>query len=262
MLTGAATLGLLGVVVMLLWPRSLAAAPVPVRFVEGVTHGFLLLRTVNGALIATGDLLQVSRGGGVESRMVFRFNDGSVFDETVVFTQQRVFTLLSYRLIQRGPAFTEDSDVLLERASGKYRVRTKVHPGGQEQVLEGALDLPPDVYNGMVLTVAKNLPKGASETVHIVAFTPAPRLIELEVVPSGEHKMLVGELTKSAIHYMFKPRLGSSLKFFATLLGRVPAEYHVWIATDDVPAFVRFEGPLATSGPTWRIELTSPRWPE
>jgi hypothetical protein len=42
----------------------------------------------------------------------------------------------------------------------------------------------------------------------------------------------------------------------------MPADYHVWIATDDVPAFVRFEGPLNPTGPTWRIELTSPRWPD
>lgn len=257
-----AALGLLGVAIMLLWPRPLAAAPVAVRFVEGVTHGFLLLRTIDGVLIATGDLLQVGRGGEVESRMVFRFSDGSTYDETVVFTQQRVFTMRSYRLAQRGPAFTEDIDISVERASGKYRVKTKGHKDGREEVLEGALDLPPDLYNGMVLTVAKNLGKGASETVRILVFTPTPRIIELEVAPSGEHKMLVGTLTKTAVQYVFKPQLGTWLKLFATLLGRVPPEYHVWIATDEVPAFVRFEGPLNATGPVWRIELASPRWPE
>jgi hypothetical protein len=193
--------------------------------------------------------------------MVFRFKDGSVFDETVVFTQQRVFTMQSYRLVQRGPAFTEDTEISLERASGKYRVKTKARKDGREQVLDGTLDLPPDVYNGMVLLVAKNLPKGASETVHIVAFTPKPRLIQLELAPAGEHKVLVGELTKTAIHYVFKPQLGSWVKLFATLLGRVPPDYHAWVVTDEVPAFVRFEGPLYTMGPVWRIELTSPRWP-
>ncbi len=253
---------LLGLMMLLPW-APLAAAPVPVRFVEGVTHGFLLLRTVDGALIAAGDLLQiVGRGGTVESRMVFRFNDGSLFDETVVFSQQSVFNMQSYRLTQRGRAFNEDTDITLERSSGKYRVRSKSHNSGREDVLEGTLDLPPDTYNGMVLTIAKNLVKDASETVHIVAFTPAPRLIALEVAPSGEHKMLVGQLTKTAIHYTLHPKLGSWLKLFATLLGRTPADYHVWIATDDVPAFVRFEGPLNLTGPAWRIELTSPRWPD
>ncbi len=260
----SATLGLVGFVMVLLAPCPLAAAPVAVRFAEGATHGFLLLRTVDGVLIATGDLLQVNRGGEVESRMVFRFKDGSTFDETVLFTQQRVFAMQSYRLVQRGPAFAEDADITLERASGKapgkYRVRTKAHKDGHEEHREGTLDLPPDVYNGMVLTVTKSLAKGASETVHIVAFTPAPRLVELEVVPLGEHKMMVGDLAKTAIHYRFKPQLGSWLTLFATLLGRVPAEYHVWVATDDVPAFVRFEGPLTATGPVWRIELTSPRW--
>jgi len=52
-----------------------------------------MLRTVDGALIASGDLLQVVRGGGVESRMVFRLKDKSLFDETVVFTQQQAWIL-------------------------------------------------------------------------------------------------------------------------------------------------------------------------
>jgi hypothetical protein len=165
---------LLVLVTVLLWLHAASAAPVSVRFVEGVTHGFLVLRTDNGVLIAAGDLLQVQRGGRVESRMVFRFKDGLVYDETVVFTQERVFTMQSYRLVQRGPVFTEDNEISLERASGKYRVNTKAHKDGRDEVLNGTLDLPPDVYNGMILTVAKNLPKGASETVHIVAFTHAP----------------------------------------------------------------------------------------
>jgi hypothetical protein len=146
-------------VVVLLWLRQTSAAPVPVRFVEGVTHGFLVLRNVNGGLLASGNLLQVQRGVQVESRMVFRFKDGSLYDEAVVFTQERVFTMQSYRLVQRGPAFAEDTEISLERASGKYRVSTKAHKDGDEQVLNGMLDLPPDVYNGMVITSQRISPK-------------------------------------------------------------------------------------------------------
>jgi len=164
-------------------------------------------------------------------------------------------------LVQTGPTFPEDTEISLERASGKYRVKTKAHKDGREEVLEGTLKLPPDTYNGIVLTVAKNFLKGASETIHIVAFTPAPRLIQLKLVPMGEHTMLVGDLAKPAIHYVLKPRLGRWLKFFATLLGRVPPDLNAWIATDVVPTFVRFEGPLYATGPVWRIEMTSPRWP-
>ena len=259
--TRAATIGLLVLVTMLLSPRPLQAAAVPVRFVEGATHGFLVLRTLDGVLIASGDLLQVARSGGVESRMVFHFKDGSLFDETAVFTQQHVFTMQSYHLVQRGPVFAEDTEISFDR-TGKYRVKTKARKDGREEVLDGTLELPPDVYNGLVLTVAKNLLKGASETVHIVAFTPTPRLIQLELTPKGEHKVMIGELAKTAVQYVFKPQLGAWLKFFTTLLGRVPPDYHVWIITDEVPAFARFEGPLNPTGPVWRIELASPRWPD
>jgi hypothetical protein len=254
---------LLALVTAALPPHLAAAAPVGVRFVEGSLHGFVVLRTLNNALIASGDLIQIHRGGAIESRMVFHFKDGSVSDETAMFTQDRIFTLQSYRLLQRGPAFTEDTEISLERASGKYRVKTKAHKDGKEEVLEGKLDLPPDVYNGMVLTAAKNLVKGAGETVHFVAFTPAPRIIQLELTPAGDQKVVVGEIAKSATHYVFKPILGVWLKFFATLFGRTPPDNHAWIVTEGgVPAFVRFEGPLSPTGPVWRIEQTTPRWPD
>lgn len=260
--TRTATLAMAVLAALLLWPHAVAAAPVPVRFAEGVTHGFLMLRSADNVLIASGDLLQVARDGEVESRMVFRFPDGSVWDEIVVFTQQGVFGMKSYRLLQAGPVFSEDTEISLERVSGKYRVKTKAHKDGREEILEGALELPADTYNGIVVTAAKNLPKGAGETVHVVAFTPAPRLIRLELIPAGEHPVLVGELAQPAMHYVMRPRLGAWLKFFAKLLGRSPPDYHSWIVTDPVPAFVRFEGPLYTAGPVWRIELTSPRWPD
>src|SRR4030042_763471 len=172
-----AAAGLLVLMTALLWQRPLAAAPVPVRFAEGSLHGFLVLSTPKEILIASGDLLQVGRDGEVRSRLVFHFKDGSLFDETVVFTQRNVFTMQSYHLVQRGPVFPEDTEISLERASGKYRVKTKAHKDGREKVLDGTLDLPLDAYTGMGLTVLKTLSSGAGETAHTVALPPAPQLV-------------------------------------------------------------------------------------
>lgn len=254
--------GLLVLMIALLWQRPLSASPVPVRFTEGSLHGFLVLSTSQGVLIASGDLLQVARDGEVKSRLVFHFKDGSVLDETVVFTQRNVFTMQSYHLVQRGPVFPEDTEISLERASGKYHVRTRSRKDGREKVRDGTLALPPDVSNGMVLTLVKNLSAGAGETVHMVAFTPAPRIIKLELAPAGEQKVVVGGTEKTATRYVLRPILGTWLKLFASLLGRTPPDNHAWIVTADVPAFVKFEGPLYMNGPVWRIELTSPRWPD
>lgn len=242
--------------------HPLMAAPVAVRFAEGVAHGFLVLRDLGGATLAQGDLLQFGRDGGIDKRMVFRFKDGSVFDEKVTYTERGVYALKSYNLSQRGPAFAADMEISMTPATGAYRVTSKDHQGGEEQVFEGRLDLPSDLYNGMILTVVKDLPKGAGAIIHYVAFTPQPRLIELELSPAGEQKLVVGELTKPAVHYVMKPRLGMWLKLFATILRRVPEDLHVWILTDEVPAFAGFEGSLTTPGPVWRIELVNPRRPE
>lgn len=76
--------------VMLFSPYDLPAAPIPVRFFEGLSHG-LVLRSSKGEPIAYGEQLQVTRERGVESRLVFRFKDGSIHDETVSFTQREVF---------------------------------------------------------------------------------------------------------------------------------------------------------------------------
>jgi len=59
---------------------------------------------------------------------------------------------------------------------------------------------------------------------------------------------------------LLQPKLGIWLRVFAMLVGKAPPDSDVWIVTDDVPAFVRFEGP-PYSGPVWRLNLTSPSWP-
>lgn len=239
--------------------RRVEDAGVPVRYAEGTAHGFLELRTEAGALLAHGDLLQVSRDRQMESRLVFYFEDASVFEETVTFTQHDVFTMQNYHLVQRGPAFERDLDATLSR-SGRYVVKTKSHKDADVKQYTGTLELPPDVYNGMIITIAKNLVPRDTQTVHIVAFTPKPLLIGLELVPINSQRVLLGRHVETAVHFRLKFKLGAALKLFATLMGKAPPDNDLWIVSDDVPAFVRFQGPLY-SGPVWRIDLTSPTWP-
>jgi hypothetical protein len=238
--------------------RGHQPAGVAVRYTEGTVHGFLELRTESGTLLAHGDLLQVARGAEVETRALFHFSDSSVFDETVRFRQDSVFTLESYALVQSGPAFSDDLTATLTR-SGQYSVVSKSHHDEDIKRYTGTLDLPADVYNGMVITVAKNLLTGGVHTVHMVGFTPAPRLIELEMAPSVSRPVMLGDHPEAAVRFTLTPKLGGLLSFFAAVAGRTPPPSTLWIVTDDIPAFMQFEGPLY-AGPVWRLTQTSPQW--
>lgn len=257
--------GWLGSVVLAV-ALAIAAAPteagtVAVRFTEGVTHGFLALRSTAGELLAEGDLLQVVRPEGVDSRLVFRFKDGSLYDETVVFGQNKVFTMLSYRLVQRGPTFPEEMEISVDRDRdrGRFKVKSR-RAGGEAETATGEMELPPDVYNGMFIMLLKNLPKGAAETVHVLAFMPKPTLIQVGLAPAGD-TVATGERRAPVTHFVLKPKLGLLRGAAAALFGKTPPDYHCWIATADLPAFVAIDGPLYTGGPIWRIETISPRGP-
>lgn len=236
------------------------AAPIAVQFREGVTHGFLLVRSLAGETVGQGEVTQVAKEGDlIESRLVFNFKDGSLHDEKVAFSQQQVFTLISYRLVQHGPSFPEQIDVAFDRGSGEYMVRSKAEGNGKEEVA-GVFDLPKDVYNGMIITVLLNLPQGASETVNVLAFTPSPEIIKLELSPGREDIVYVSDLSRKALQYEFKPDIGMIQEFPGKAFGKLPAQfhYHCWILADKVPGFLQFQGPLQLMGPILRIALVSP----
>src|SRR3954469_21320546 len=131
------------------------AEPVAVRHREGLVHGFLTMRTLDGTLVANGDLIQNARGDRVTSRLVFRFNDGSLLDETADFSQRGGFRLLHDHLVQKGPAFKTPIDMSVDTASGLVSV--SYTDDGKPKVASERMKLPPDLANGMTLTVLKNL---------------------------------------------------------------------------------------------------------
>jgi hypothetical protein len=226
------------------------AEPVVVRFTEGVTRGFPVLRAQSGEVLAQGDLIQVAHADRVESRLVFRFRDGSLYDESVTFDQRGVFRLLNYRLVQRGPSFPESIEAALDRSTGEYRVRYRADDASPEEVLTGQFDVPDDAYNGLLSTLMKNLEPGKAHTVQIVAFTPKPRAIKMLLAPIAQEPVAMGSLPVLATRFHIKPQLG----MLASLLVVALPDVKTWIATGPAPAFLKFEGPLYFMGPIWRID--------
>jgi hypothetical protein len=245
---------------VLLAVRPLAAETVPVRLPEGLVHGFLALRSVDGAVLAEGDQTQYVRDGRVTSRLLLKFRDGSVNDETVVYTQDKVFRMVSYRLIQKGSSFPTPIELSIDAKTGMVAVHytDDGKPGSAEEKME----LPADLANGMVLTLIKNLDhKAPLATVSMIVATPKPRLVRLAITPSGENGFTVGTSKRQAVHWVVHIELGGVAGVIAPIVGKQPPDTHVWVLEGDAPAFVGSLGPLAIGTPPWRLELASPAAP-
>ena len=237
-----------------------AASPVAVRYKEGVLHGFLLLSTIDGTPIAEGDLTQVPQGNRITSRLDYHFKDGSRQIETAVFSQRSYFHLISYHMEQKGPAFQHDTDVLIAPATGQVTVRY-TDKDGSEKTESERLKLPPDLANGLVLTLLKNLAPDAPPTeVSMVVVTPKPRLVKLAISAQGKEPFLLAGSHREALHYAIKIEIGGLAGLVAPWVGKQPPDSHIWILGGDAPTFVRSETLSYMNGPMWRTELVAPVW--
>jgi hypothetical protein len=240
---------------------ALPAETVAVRHAEGLVRGFLVLRSLDGAFLASGDLIQTSRGDRVTSRLVFHFKDGSVQDETAVFTQSGRFRLLTDHMSRRGPTFPHPMEVSIDAVSGHVTVRYR-DDDGKEKTVEERMSLPPDLANGIVLTLLKNIPPDAASTeVSMLAATPKPRLVKLAITRAGEDPFSAGSASHRATRFNVKVELGGLVGLIAPIIGKQPHDTSVWILEGEAPGFVRSEGQMYQGGPLWRIELASPVWP-
>ena len=100
------------------------------------------------------------------------FKDGSVHEETTVFTQRRTFQLRTCHLVRKGRSFKQ---------------------------------LPPDLANGLSPALLSDIdPKKPKTTLPMVAATPKPRLVKLEITPQGEDSFSNAGSPRKALHYAIR----------------------------------------------------------
>ena len=236
---------------------NLYADPVPVRHPQGSAHGFLALQTLDGRRIATGDVSQILRGDRVISRLTFHFRDGSLDDDTTVFTQRGSFRLITDHHIQRGPSFPKPIDILIDATTGEITWHAE-----DGKLMQEHMDLPVDVYNGLPPNLLMNLLPSTPETrVSFVAPGDKPRLVHVSIKPAGDVPFTIGSSRRKATDYVLHVELGGVSGVIAPIIGKQPADYHIWILGGQAPAFIREEGQLYQGGPVWRIEQISPSFP-
>ncbi len=68
----------------------------------------------------------------------------------------------------------------------------------------------------------------------------------------------VGGSKRKAIDYLLHVELGGITGLVAPIIGKQPADYHIWILGGASPAFIREEGQRYEGGPVWRVNKSAP----
>jgi len=247
--------GLLFALGSVLAQAPLYAESVSVRCKEGTSHGFVVVRSVDGKILASGDAIQTVSGDRVTSQLTLRFKDGSVHEETTEFSQGAVFRLVSDNLRQAGPSFPKPVDAHIDVANGVVSVREK-----EGEPHKSHLRLPEDLANGLLITILKNLPQADPETtVELVTTSSKPRVVKFTIRPQGAAQFAAGGPAHEALHFVGHTDIGGLAGAVAPLIGKQPPDVNFWVVGGKAPAFVKFLGPLYEGGPIWSIELAAPK---
>ena len=237
---------------------STHAETVPVLHKEGTLRGFLELQDSDGKRIANGSLLETTHGETVYSELIFHFKDGSLDDETTVFTQHGKFRLLRDHHVQKGPSFPHAIDVAIDTTTGQ--VKTITEKDGKTEEDTTSPELPDDLANGLPLIIAKNIGPGVPVKVAYLASTPKPRLVHLAITAGDDGHFTAGGVGYKAACFVYHVELGGVAGVVAPLVGKQPKDSRVWVLEGKAPAFVRAEVSLYDGGPTWTIQMVSPVW--
>jgi hypothetical protein len=226
---------------------------------DGSARGFLVLRSETGAILASGEFSQVPQGDRIKARTVFHFKDGSLYEETTVYSQNSTFRLVSDRLVQRGRAFPDPFEMTIDARSQTVSMRALSKPG-QDAKTEH-MDIPPDTSNGLLFNLIKNLQSSAPEVeVSYVAASSKPRMVKLAITMEKQGQFTVAGRRINAAVWCVKAELGGLTGIVAPMIGKQPPDTHVWVAEDGVPEIVRVDTSLYVGGPVWSIQLAGPVW--
>jgi hypothetical protein len=236
-----------------------SAEPVTVRHLQGFIHGFLVVKDVNDAVLGSGDLVQVSSGSRVTATLSLHLKDGSLYEETSVYSQQKVYKLLSYKQVLKGPAF-KTPQTLTFNANGSVSV-IAMDKDGKEKTISKQLSLPPDLANGIVSTLLTDVDPKVETTLSMLVATPEPRMVKLKIMNEGADSFSIGGSPNKAMHYVVKIDLGPVTGTVAKVIGKQPPPTEIWMAAGNAPIFLKSEGQMIQDGPIWRIEMASPVWP-
>ncbi len=188
---------------------ALHADQIAVRHPCGYIHGFLVVKDMDNKIVGSGDIVQRPAGSRVTSVMTLHFTDGSLYEETSVFSQRRTFQLLTYKLVQKGPSFKTPKTFSFDTASGNVRI-DYIDKKDNGKSIADHIDLPPDLANGIVPLLLTNTDPKTETTLSMVVSTPKPRVVKLKIMGAAQDPFSIMRRSRQghALRYQNRYRRG------------------------------------------------------
>lgn len=219
----------------------------------------LLIYTESGKLVGVADDTNVAHGKTWTARLTLRFRDGSVDDDTTVYTQRPDLHVISDHHIQKGPSFPKPMDMTVDTASGQVTYHEV--KGGKDEVKTDHLDVPQDLANGLLGLVVQNFPRGVDEVkVGYIVAAPKPRLVKLAISRDGQVGFTIGGERRKANNFKIHFELGGIARVIAPIIGKEPGDLHIYALGGEAPTFMRLTGELYNGGTVYDLELSGPTW--
>jgi hypothetical protein len=249
----------LAIAAMAVSASSVSAESVTVNCRQGSLHGFLVLKSRDGRVIAIGEQTNVIHGDEVHAELVFHFRDGSIDDEVTDYKQGEVFQLLRDHHVQKGPSFPQPLDMTIDMAN--QTVAWQETKDGKNEAQTKHMDLPADLMNGMLQLVVENFPTKTGELkVSYLVIDHGPRVVSFTFTLDGEDRFRVVGGAHRANRYNVHIEIGGLAGVIAPVIGKKPADMKIWAIGGDAPLLVRMRGALYPQGPIWDMSLVSPTW--
>ena len=94
---------------------------------------------------------------------------------------------------------------------------------GKEEVSADHIKMPPDLDNGLVTTIVKDLRTDASQKkISMIVATPKPRVVTLAIFPQAPGKFLLAGFAYKALAWEIRIELGGVAGVIGALIGKQP----------------------------------------
>jgi hypothetical protein len=221
---------------------------------EGALHGFPGVFDLDGKKLADGEFVQWLEGGQLHVKIDYDFGAGHTIEEQAVFRQEPelVQEAWSWRESRNGQLYRHFSvDFVAKKAAAekfegkdlkKWSEDVEVQPG---QTFAGF------GFSMALKSLRENLVRGQKHELHAIAFTPKPRVVNVELSYGGREQMFTGGRTVTGDLFIIHPKVPLVAKAFIEV-----HDTKIWLTLPRPTGFLRWEGATAEpSDPLIRVDL-------